>query len=125
MALNLSPLACLDPRLRVLLTDSGIPGRRIVLEVTERHQVEDYELLAAALSPLRRSGLRVAVDDAGAGFASMRHILQLRPDLIKLDREIISGIDTNNAQQALVAAMVRFASEIGAVLVAEGIETDA
>ncbi len=125
VALNLSPLACLDPRVMVLLTDSGIPARRIVLEVTERHQVEDYETLAAALAPLRRSGLRIAVDDAGAGFASMRHILQLRPDLIKLDREIISGIDTNQAQQALVAAMVGFASEIDAVLVAEGIETEA
>lgn len=125
VALNLSPLACLDPRLTGLLTDSGIPAGRIVLEVTERHQVEDYEPLAAALAPLRHSGLRIAIDDAGAGFASMRHILQLSPDLIKLDREIIAGIDTNQAQQALVAAMVSFASEIDAVLVAEGIETEA
>ncbi|GAB3568120.1 hypothetical protein GCM10027405_29490 [Arthrobacter alkaliphilus] len=125
VALNLSPLACLDPRLPGLLTASGIPAARIVLEVTERHQVKDYEPLAAALAPLRNSGLRIAIDDAGAGFASMRHILQLSPDLIKLDREIISGIDTNNAQRALVAALVTFASEIDAVLVAEGIETEA
>ncbi|WP_211320961.1 sensor domain-containing phosphodiesterase [Arthrobacter livingstonensis] len=125
VALNLSPLACLDPRLGSLLQASAIPTGRIVLEITERHQVQDYEPLAAALAPLRCSGLRIAVDDAGAGYASMRHILQLRPALIKLDREIIAGIDTNQAQQALVSAMVSFASDINAALVAEGIETDA
>lgn len=93
--------------------------------MTERHEVLDYEPLATALSPLRRAGLRIAVDDAGAGFASMRHILELKPDLIKLDRDIIAGIDTDPGQRALGAAMVGFATEIGAGLVAEGIETDA
>lgn len=96
-----------------------------MLEVTERHEVGNYGPLADALAPLRRAGLRIAVDDAGAGFASMRHILQLKPDLIKLDREIIAGIDTDPAQRALGAAMVGFSSEIGAALVAEGIETEA
>ncbi|GAB3571326.1 hypothetical protein GCM10027405_37260 [Arthrobacter alkaliphilus] len=122
---NLSPRACLDPRLAAAIVDSAVPPRRIVLEVTERQEVGDYAPLAAALAPLRRAGLRIAVDDAGAGFASMRHILQLKPDLIKLDREIIAGIDGDPAQRALGAAMVGFACEIGAVLVAEGIETEA
>lgn len=125
VSLNLSPRACLDPRLPDILADSGISTGRIVLEVTERHHVVDYGPLAAALAPLRCRGLRIAVDDAGAGFASMRHILLLKPDVIKLDREIIAGIDTDPGQRALGAAMVGFAKEIGAALVAEGIETEA
>ncbi len=125
VSVNLSPPACLDARLPDILADSGISMRRIVLEVTEHHHVVDYGPLASALAPLRRLGLRIAVDDAGAGFASMRHILLLKPDVIKLDRDIIAGIDTDPGQRALGAAMVGFAKEIGAVLVAEGIETEA
>ncbi|MCZ9884592.1 sensor domain-containing phosphodiesterase [Arthrobacter sp. B2a2-09] len=125
ISVNLSPRVCLDARLPDILTDSGISFGRIVLEVTERHPVVDYGPLAAALAPLRRGGLRVAVDDAGAGFASMRHVLLLKPDVIKLDRDIIAGIDTDPGQRALGAAMVGFAKEIGAVLIAEGIETEA
>ncbi|MFJ6419221.1 EAL domain-containing protein [Paeniglutamicibacter sp. NPDC091659] len=125
IALNVSPEACLDPRLSGLLEGSGIKPGRIVLEVTERHQVQDYAPLAAALDPLRGAGVRIAIDDAGAGYASMRHILQLGPEVIKLDRDIIAGIDTDPAHRALGAAMVGFAREIGAVIVAEGIETAA
>jgi len=124
IAINLSPAACLDSRLSEILQRSGVPAGRVVVEVTERSAVEDYEPLAAALARLRRSGLRVAVDDAGAGFASMRHILQLRPELIKLDRTIITGIDTDPGQRILGMAMVSFAAGIGAALIAEGIETD-
>ncbi|MFP3579014.1 EAL domain-containing protein [Arthrobacter sp. SIMBA_036] len=123
VAFNVSPGLCLDPRLVQLLSGAGVPARRIVLEVTERHPVLDYGPLAAALSGLRRDGIGIAVDDAGAGFASMRHILQLKPDVIKLDRNIIAGIDSDLGQRALGAAMVGFATQIGAVLVAEGIET--
>lgn len=123
VAINVSPGACLDPRLKEALEKSGVPLHRIVLEVTERHEVADYAPLAAALLPLRHGGVRMAVDDAGAGFASMRHILQLKPDMVKLDREIIAGIDSNPGQRALSAAMAGFSAEIGATLVAEGVET--
>ncbi|MEZ2389330.1 EAL domain-containing protein [bacterium RCC_150] len=125
VSLNLSPRSCLDARLPGILANSGLPLERIVLEVTERQQVAEYGPLAEALAPLRRRGLKIAVDDAGAGFASMRHILLLKPDRIKLDRGIIAGIDTDPAQAALGAAMVGFAKEIGADLVAEGVETEA
>jgi EAL domain-containing protein (putative c-di-GMP-specific phosphodiesterase class I) len=123
IAVNLSPDACLDPRLGEILQQSGLPAGRIVVEVTERSAVADYAPLAAALARFRHSGLRVAVDDAGAGFASMRHILQLKPELIKLDRTIVGGLDANHGQRALGAAMVSFATGIGAALIAEGIET--
>lgn len=125
IAVNISPLACLDPRLMTVLKGSGLSWDRIVLEVTERHEVVDYDPLAAALRPLREAGARIAVDDAGAGFASMRHILQLAPDMVKLDRYVTSGIDTDPGQRALAAAMAGFARETGAMLIAEGIETPA
>ncbi|QXQ08761.1 EAL domain-containing protein [Paeniglutamicibacter sp. Y32M11] len=124
VSVNLSPEACLDQRLAGLIDGSGLDAGRIVLEITEREPVHDYVPLVAALESLRAGGLRIAVDDAGAGFASMRHILQLRPDLIKLDRNIIAGIDKDQAQRALGAAMVGFAGQIHAVLIAEGIETE-
>lgn len=124
LGVNLSPEACLDPRVAGLIDGSGLGAGRIVLEITEPEPVHDYAPLAAALESLRGVGLRIAVDDAGAGFASMRHILQLGPDLIKLDRNIIAGIDKDQAQRALGAAMVGFAGQIHAVLVAEGIETE-
>ncbi|WLQ07096.1 sensor domain-containing phosphodiesterase [Arthrobacter oryzae] len=123
VSLNISPETCLDPRLPGLLGDSPVPSDRIVLELTERLQVEDYGPLAAALEPLRRRGVRIAVDDAGSGFASMRHILRLRPDIIKLDRSLIAGISDHAGQHALGAAMVEFAKQINATIVAEGIET--
>lgn len=71
----------------------------------------------------RRSGVRIAVDDAGAGFASLRHILELAPDIIKLDISIVRNIDTESSQRALASALVAFAREIGTELVAEGVET--
>lgn len=123
VALNISPDTCLDPRLGGLLQRSRLPFNRIVLELTERLAVSEYKPLLAVLAPLRRQGLRVAVDDAGSGFASMRHILHIQPEIIKLDRSLISGIDDDQGQRALGAAMVEFARQIDATLVAEGIET--
>ncbi|MCU1516358.1 MAG: uncharacterized protein JWQ75_1079 [Pseudarthrobacter sp.] len=125
ISLNLSPVACLDPRLPALLTRHDISPDRIVIEVTERVPVADYVVLAGALAPLRSMGVRIAVDDAGAGYSSMRHILRLKPDVIKVDRSIIAGINAEPGHRALGAAMVGLAAEINAALIAEGIETDA
>ncbi|WP_170850674.1 EAL domain-containing protein [Arthrobacter sp. OV608] len=125
VAVNLSPRACLDSRVTGVLQTCGLPLGRIVLELTEHHEVTDYGQLGEALTPLRCGGLKVAIDDAGAGFASMRHIVELKPELIKLDREVIAGINADAGLRALGAAMVGFAAEIGASLIAEGIETEA
>jgi PAS domain S-box-containing protein len=124
VALNVSPETCLDPRLPGFLKEARMDLDRVVLELTENLAVAAYAPLVAALAPLRSHGLRIAVDDAGAGFASMRHILHLHPDIIKLDRSLIAGIDQDPGQRALGAAMVEFAQQIGALLVAEGIETE-
>jgi EAL domain-containing protein (putative c-di-GMP-specific phosphodiesterase class I) len=102
---------------------SGLNMQHIIIEITERTVVEDYDRLLDALAPLRRAGIRIAVDNVGAGFASMRHVLILRPELIKIDRSIISGIDSDTWQHVFGAAMVAFAGETGSAVIAEGIET--
>lgn len=99
------------------------PADRIVLELTEHAAIEDYTLLAGALAPLRADGLRVAVDDTGAGYASLRHVLRLGADLIKLDRSLVTDLAADPVRHALVAALTRFADDTGSRVVAEGVET--
>jgi EAL domain-containing protein (putative c-di-GMP-specific phosphodiesterase class I) len=123
LAINLSPSTLRDPRLPKLLRSRGVPTDRIVVEVTEHARVSDYLEAQRVLGALRRAGIRVAVDDAGAGYSSFRHILQLRPDIIKMDQSITRDIDTDPARAALATALVIFAGEIGASVVAEGAET--
>jgi EAL domain-containing protein (putative c-di-GMP-specific phosphodiesterase class I) len=94
-----------------------------VIEVTEHVPVEDYDALNAHLEGLRARGTRLAIDDAGAGFASLRHILLLHPDVIKLDVSLTRGVEDDIARRALASAFISFAAEIGATIVAEGIET--
>jgi EAL domain-containing protein (putative c-di-GMP-specific phosphodiesterase class I) len=95
---------------------------RLVLEVTEHQAVEAYEELLVFVDRLRRIGVRLAVDDAGSGYASFRHILSLSPDVIKLDIGLVRGIHEDWGRRSLARAMVAFAAEVGASLVAEGIE---
>jgi len=122
LSLNLSPAACLSGRLDTALL--GVPAHRLVLEVTEHAPVPDYDVLRAALRPFLAGGGRLAIDDAGAGFASLRHIVRLAPDVIKLDISLTRDIDTDRARRALAAALVSFGREMGIGIVAEGIETD-
>jgi EAL domain-containing protein (putative c-di-GMP-specific phosphodiesterase class I) len=121
LAINCSPQLVLSRRLDGLL--AGYPGERIVLEITEHAVVEDYRLLQLALEGPRQRGMKVAIDDAGAGYASMRHILQLRPDMIKLDISLTQGIDLDPQRRAMASALVAFARETGSTIVAEGVET--
>lgn len=100
-------------------------SQRIVLELTEHEEIADYDLLNEKLRPLRESGMRLAIDDAGAGYASMRHILLLSPDMLKLDMSLIRDIDQDRDKQSLVAALRGFAQVQGYKVVAEGIETEA
>jgi len=121
LALNCSPQTVFNERLHELLRTVGV--RRVVLEITEHDHIEDYPALLAALAPLRELGLRVAIDDAGAGYASLRHILQVQPDLIKLDISLTRNIDTDLKRRALASALIAFSRETGARIVAEGVET--
>jgi EAL domain-containing protein (putative c-di-GMP-specific phosphodiesterase class I) len=104
---------------------AGVPYERLLLEITEHHPIEDYDELLGALTPLRERGVRIAIDDAGAGYSSFRHILLIKPDVIKLDISITRAIDQDSSRRALATALLSFAAEIGARLVAEGVETPA
>ena len=104
---------------------AAAPNRRMVLEVTEHVEVADYDTLVSGLDALRTSGCRIAVDDAGAGYSSLRHILRLRPDYIKLDMTLTRGIDTDGDRRALASSLLTFANEVSATVIAEGIETPA
>jgi PAS domain S-box-containing protein len=123
VSINASPRTIADPAFLELLLSHDTPLDRLVLEITEHESVADYEPLTNTLSFARSRGLRLAVDDAGSGYASFRHILTLRPDYIKLDRDLTAGIDTDAARRALASAVVMFALELDAEVTAEGVET--
>lgn len=103
----------------------GQPLERLVVEVTEHQAIERYEDIAEAIAPLQRRGLRIAIDDAGAGYASFRHVLNLHPHIVKLDNSITRAIDVDRSRRALAAALCGFAAETGCGIVAEGVETAA
>jgi|GEM_PF-1919719 len=125
VSINLSPSTLLDARLGERLLADGVPASRIVIEVTEHARITDYDRAQELVDALRASGMRLAVDDAGAGYSTFRHVLRLRPDMIKMDRSITQNIDGDTARRALATALVIFAGELGATVVAEGVETDA
>ena len=100
-------------------------GELLVVEVTEHSAVDDYDALKSAIDQLRTRGVRLAIDDLGTGFASFMHIIKLLPEFMKLDLSLTRDIEHDPVKQALTAALVGFAAQIGARLVAEGVETAA
>ncbi len=124
LSVNVSPeTAATDDLLAALAT--GDAADRVVIEMTEHDQIADYERLNRTLMPYRLRGTRIAVDDAGAGFSSLSHILHVAPEIIKLDVGWTRGIETDLARRSLMAALAGFAAEVGAIVVAEGVETEA
>nr|WP_314259067.1 EAL domain-containing protein [uncultured Devosia sp.] len=121
LTLNVSPDTVLSGDLLTAIPEKH--GRRVVLEITEHASVDDYSALGNALSALRAGGVRLAVDDAGAGYASLRHILALQPDIIKLDMSLTRNIQDDVARHALAAALVHFGRETKCQILAEGVET--
>jgi EAL domain-containing protein (putative c-di-GMP-specific phosphodiesterase class I)/DNA-binding NarL/FixJ family response regulator len=98
---------------------------RIVIELTEQVPVEDYPAIQRALAPMRSQGARLSADDLVSGYAGFRHLLRLQPDIIKLDISLIAGINRSHEQQSLTRALLTFAHEVGAQVIAEGIEEPA
>ncbi len=121
LAINVSPVTALDPRFSKLLLDVA---DRLVIEITEHAQVDDYDALLSALAPLRERGAQLAIDDVGAGFANLRHILRLAPDIVKLDLSLTQEIAHDPALEALATSLVGFAEGVGASIAAEGISSD-
>lgn len=103
----------------------GTAVERLVVEVTEHAVVEDYDELLPAVNDLRDRGVRLAVDDLGAGFSGLSGILQVEPDVLKLDATLVRDVDGVSSKQALVSALVGFAARTGPCVVAEGVETAA
>jgi PAS domain S-box-containing protein len=120
VSVNFSPSALVEGKACEVLQGMTRP---VVIEITEHIEIENYAAVRRAVGLC--GGVRVAVDDAGAGFASLRHILELQPDIIKLDIALVRGIDTDPARQALAAGLRHFAALTGTTLIAEGVETDA
>ena len=121
-AINASPATILSGKLRETLEEDGAPN--LVIEITEHQQVDDFAALArevAALKPFAR----IAIDDVGTGYAGLRHLIELQPDILKMDMLLTRDVDSDPARRAIAAAMVQFSHDIGAKLVAEGIETPA
>lgn len=123
LAVNASPSLILDPAFHEIIDGCGADRERLTIEITEHAAVARYEDIRAALLPHRERGVRLAVDDTGAGYASFAHVLLLRPDVIKLDRSLLDDIAHDAARRAFVTAIVLLAQELDAVVTAEGVET--
>lgn len=120
LSVNLSPSALRSPEVRAVL-DEDLSG--LVIEITEQEEVLHDDRWQATLAPLRGRGARIAVDDAGAGYAGLQQVMRMQADMIKLDRALISDIHADAAKAALVRSLVLFAADTGAELCAEGIES--
>lgn len=120
LSVNASPATLMSGMLEELLADVDLS--RVVVEITEHEAVHHYNALSAAFAPLRARGLRLAIDDAGAGYASFRHILNLEPHMIKLDVSITRDVHVDRFRRALAAALCRFAEETNCRIVAEGVQ---
>ncbi len=122
LSVNASPATVQTGRLNAVFAD--YPAERIVLEVTEHAEISDAERLMDELHLIRGRGVLLAIDDAGAGYSGLQQILSLQPDIIKLDMSLTTGVDTDVVRRSLASALVGFAKQTGAKIVAEGIETE-
>jgi EAL domain-containing protein (putative c-di-GMP-specific phosphodiesterase class I)/ActR/RegA family two-component response regulator len=123
VAVNVSPQTLCAPGLEEIL--QSMPAGRVVLELTERSPIVDYEGAAECVARLRALGSRLAVDDVGHGFSGLGRVVELAPDLLKFDRSLVSGVDSDPARSALITRLTSFADDVGMEVVAEGVETEA
>lgn len=121
LTLNISPKLLSTESIRSVWRQEGSLGG-LVIELTEQTPIDSYVELEPDLNQLRAAGALIAVDDAGAGYAGLRHLLALRPSLIKIDRDLIQDVDRDEAKRALVSMLGTFASRVDAWILAEGVE---
>jgi EAL domain-containing protein (putative c-di-GMP-specific phosphodiesterase class I) len=120
LSVNISPQLPHHPEFAAVLAEA--PLQRVVLELTEHSRLDDAAALRLQLGHLRQRGVRIAVDDAGAGFAGLNRILDLGPEFVKLDVSLVRYVDTDPRRAALTSSLVAFAAEIGSSIIAEGVE---
>jgi EAL domain-containing protein (putative c-di-GMP-specific phosphodiesterase class I) len=128
LSINFLPNAVYKPELCIRTTLEAarahdFPVERIIFEVTEGERVEDGPWLAQILREYKRCGFLTAIDDFGAGFAGLALLADFKPDLIKIDMELVRKVDTSTSRQAIVRALVRLCEDMGIQVIAEGIET--
>jgi EAL domain-containing protein (putative c-di-GMP-specific phosphodiesterase class I) len=119
--INLSPATIITTDLKPLT--ASIDPARLVIEITEHAPIDDYGQVETALRAVRQAGVRIAIDDAGAGYSSLLHVLRLQPDIIKFDLSLTRGIDKDESRIAMVGALVEYSRRTGTTVVAEGVET--
>lgn len=124
LSVNMSPDGIVDPRFARLMAAECTDLHRLVLEVTEHAPVEQYTGLLSVVAPMRAAGMRLAVDDVGAGYASFRHVLQLHPDIIKIDKSLVHGIAHDGALRSIAGNVVLLGLDLRASVVAEGVQTE-
>ncbi|MCZ8516535.1 EAL domain-containing protein [Paenibacillus filicis] len=125
--LNVTPVTLCHPlflhhMLETVKEFDNISSSQIVLEITERHAIRDFQYTGSVMAAFRAHGFRFAVDDAGAGYSSLQSISELIPDMIKIDRSVISNIDQASVKQSLLRALLHFADNINCQVIAEGVE---
>ncbi|MHB8283369.1 MAG: EAL domain-containing protein [Caulobacteraceae bacterium] len=128
LSINFLPNAVYEPRacIRATLEAAervGFPTDKLIFEITEGEEVSDHAHLAAIVKAYRQMGFRTAIDDFGAGYSNLNLLARFQPDIIKLDMELIRGIDTDRIRQLLVRSMIAICQDIDCLVVAEGIET--
>lgn len=123
LSINMSPEALLAGAALAEQHRPELATDQLVFEMTENQAIEHYDEMRRQLRPLRDQGIRVAIDDAGAGYASLYHIVQLEPDLIKIDRRLVHGCSGDRARRSVIRGFVALAADLGAVVIGEGVET--
>ncbi|MDQ0199132.1 EAL domain-containing protein [Neobacillus ginsengisoli] len=126
--LNIQPQVLADPaylsgKTLEMLAIHNLSPEKVVLELTEKEAVIDYNLFKKMIEHYRRQGFRIAVDDAGTGYNSLKTLISLKPEFIKIDKSLIRDIEQNPSQQHLVELLLEFAIQSDTVVIAEGIET--
>ncbi len=121
LTINLSPPTLISPSASSFFR--RLPDANLVLEITEHAAIENTEALTRSLLSFRMRGGRLAIDDVGRGYSGLHHLIELSPDIIKLDREIVANVHRDSSRQAMIAALVAYARNVGATLIAEGVET--
>lgn len=124
MFVNLHPKDLADPALFLASEPLSSIARRVVLEITERSSLEKLDRVAERVATLRRMGFRIAIDDLGAGYAGLTTLAQLEPEIVKLDMSLVRDVHTNETKRKVVRSMTQLAREIGALVVAEGVENE-
>jgi EAL domain-containing protein (putative c-di-GMP-specific phosphodiesterase class I) len=120
---NLHPSDLLDDELFTSVDPLSAFAGRIVLEITERHALDQSEGIPARAGRLRTLGYRIAIDDLGAGYAGLGYFALLSPEVVKIDMALVRDIDGEPIKQKLVGSLITLCKELGMVVVAEGVET--